>query len=324
MKNKKVKEYLYHLQGLNIIRTFAAANRGHFADLLLMITAFEPPSYTNLKRVLPVSQYAELFSLYIDSMKLRRKFMQEAKGNPRMQKALAVAIRIKACIKRDSIIRDWSINKVHKLSGISAKTLNCYIPILKEMGIITYSGKQNQHLVIGKLASHSAYRNICIDKFDFSSYRSIYNSLRAFLVLSIQHRKDFVKRTIQIATNPQKGDNFMAARRTMKRLVKQGIVRCVNGKYKENGISYKRIAKETGNCIRTAENIIKYAVSLGWVKKVKNYIQMFMYRVVGRCIDGYTFTTKNNGYIVYSNSYILSKSVSQDLGLVGDILDSKK
>lgn len=257
-------------------------------------------------------------------MKLRRRFLQEAKGNPTIQKALAIAICVKSRINRESIIRNYSVNKVHKISGISATTILRYFLILEEMGIISYCGKQNQHLVIGKMASHSAYRNICIDKFDFSSYKSIYNSLRAFLVLSIQHRKDFVKRTIQIATNPQKGDNFMAARRTMKRLVKQGIVKCVNGEYKENGISYKRIAKETGNCIRTAENIIKYAVSLGWVKKVKNYIQMFMYRVVGRCIDGYTFTTKNNGYIVYSNSYILSKSVSQDLGMVGDILDGKK
>jgi hypothetical protein len=250
-------------------------------------------------------------------MKLRRKFIQEAKGDPVTQKALAVAICIKACIGRSSTLRDYSTNKLHRLTGISAKTLTRYIPILEDMGIVAYSGKRMQHMVIQKLASHSPLRNIVIDKFDFSSFRSVYYSLRAFLALSIQHRKDFIRRTIQTVTDPHNWEDFKSARATLKRLVKKGIVDCIGGEYKENGISYRRIAKETGNCIRTAEKIIDYAVSMGWVQRIKNYKWWSMPNVHYRHVEGFTFTTSNYGYVISSNSYDLSFSVSQDLGFRG-------
>lgn len=249
-------------------------------------------------------------------MRLRRSFIHQAKGDPVTQKALAVAIRIKSCIERDSTVYDYSINKVHTLTGISAKTLNRYLPILEDMGIVRYSGKYNQHLVICNMVSHSAPRNICIDKFDFSSFRSVYNSLRAFLAIAIQHRKDFIRRTIQTIADPKDFKEFQSARRTMKRLVKKGIA-CFGQAFKENGISYKRIAKETGNCVRTAEKIVDFAVSHGWMDKIKNYKLWFIPSVNSREVEGFTFTTRRYGYVVYSNSYELSPSVSYDLGHSG-------
>ena len=257
-------------------------------------------------------------------MKLRRRYINEAKGCPVTQKALAVAIRIKSLLGRDSTIHNFTINKLHRLTGISAKTLNRYLPILEDMGIVSYCGKDRRHMVMGRLHSHSACRNVNIDRFDLASFRTIYYSLRAFIALSIQHRKDFIRRTIQIATDPRGGQDCKTARKTVKRLVRQGILKCPNGKYDESGITFKRIAKETGNCIRTAERIVDFAVMKGWVTKIRHYTQFFERNVMYRLIDGFTFTTTNNIYSVQANSYVLNPSVSNDLGMVGNILDGKK
>ena len=87
----------------------------------------------------------------------------------------------------------------------------------------------------------------------------------------------------------------------------------IHQKYEEFGLSYKRIAKETGNCVRTAERTVKDAIVHGWCNKLRNFYQKFMYRVNRREVPGFTFTTKNNGYVMFSNTYTLSPAVSESL-----------
>ena len=92
----------------------------------------------------------------------------------------------------------------------------------------------------------------------------------------------------------------------MKRLVKQGIISGMDAKYKEYGLSFKRIAKETGNCARTAQRIIKYAITKGWVTKKQNFEKIFVPNINYRYVDGYTFATRNNIYKVYATTYTLN------------------
>jgi hypothetical protein len=239
--------------------------------------------------------------------------MNEMKGRPMLQKALAFAVFLKFKLGRSSMMRNYSINKIHTLTGISATTINKYMPVLIENGWVRFDGKNQQHLIVCKLASHADNRNICIDKFCYDSYKDVYRSLRAFLALIIQSHKDFIKRTIQIATDPQKGQNCKAARKLVKRLVRQGILRDVYSTYKEYGLSLKRIAKETGNCVRTAYNTMKYAISKGWTEKQHHFEQVFAPKIHYMCIDGYTFATRNNLYKVYANTYELNKGVASDI-----------
>lgn len=243
-------------------------------------------------------------------MQIRRKIINECKGQPRFQKALAFAILLKYRLGRSSMMRNYSINKIHNLTKISATTINKYLPILVKNGWITFIGKNSQHLVVRKLASHTDGRNINVDMFCFDSFSDVYRSLRAFLALIIQSHKDFVKRTIQIATNPKMGQNFKAARKLMKRLVRQGILKSVYDAYKEYGLSLKRIAMETGNCVRTAQRIMQYAISMSWVTKQHNYDKVesanFYY-------DGYMFYKNGNLYKVFANTYTLSDTVSASI-----------
>lgn len=242
-------------------------------------------------------------------MELRRSILTKCKGNPQLQKAVAIALCIKNKLGRSSMMRDYSINKLHELTGISASTLKKYIPVLIKYGWVQFVGKDKQHLIICKIVSHTDKRNMNIDKFCFDSFTEIYRSLRAFIVLIIQANKDFVKRTIQTVTDPKDGKSFEVAKKLVKRLVKQGILNGRYEEYKEYGLSYKRIAQETGNCIKTAQKIIQYAINKNWTTKHNNFEQIYAFGVNHREIKGYTFSTKNNLYVIHANTYTLNDAV---------------
>ncbi len=251
-------------------------------------------------------------------MELKRTIMTQCKGKPQLQKAVAVALCIKHKLGRSSMMRNYSINKLHTLTKISARTLNKYLPILIQHGWAMLEGKNNQHLIICRMVSHTAKRNICVDKFCFDSFTEIYRSLRTFLALLIQANKDFIKCTIQSVADPKDGKSYEAAKRKVKRLIQKGILNGRYEQYKEYGLSLKRIAQETGNCIRTAQRIMRYAICKNWAKKFHHFEQVFAKGVNYRNVYGYTFSTKNNLYIIHANTYELNDDVRNNL-LVGNI-----
>lgn len=246
-------------------------------------------------------------------MKIRRRYFSEVKGSPQLQKAVSLALYLKSRLGRSSMITNYTPNKVRTMTGVCQKTFLRYLPLMIEMKLVSFEGRNGEHLVINRLSSKTRIRNIDVTKFCYKSFSEVYRSLRAFLVLLIQSRKDYIKRTLQAAHNPKQSDDCKAARRKVKCLVRNGVLNDANEKYKEYGISYKRMAKETGNCERTAENIVKYAMKKRWVKKTVNIIQTFMRGVMFNDIPGYDFTTKNNGYELRANEYRLMPSVARAL-----------
>ena len=246
-------------------------------------------------------------------MRIRRRTINECKGQPRLQKALALALFLKSKLGRSSTMRDYSVNKVHTLTGVSATTIRKYMPVLMERGWVSFCGRNGQHLVVGRLCSHTDGRNVCIDRFCFDSFQEVYRSLRSFLVLIMQSRKDFVRRTIQIATDPKKGQDCKAARKLVKRLVRQGVLRDAYSAYKEYGLGLKRIARETGNCVRTAQRVMKYAIDRRWVTKKRHFERVFAPNVNFLRVDGYLFSTKDHIYRVKANTYELAPSVAREL-----------
>lgn len=250
-------------------------------------------------------------------MDLKRKFFNECIGDPRLQKALSLAICLKNQVGKTSVIRDWSVNKLHLITGASPTTIRKYLPILKSRGWVHFSGKRRQHLVVGRISSHTAHRNICINEFKFDSFKDIFNSLRAFLALALQARKDFIRQTLQTYRNPFNHKEFVKARKTLKRLVKRGVLSGMDARYKEYGLSLKRIAQETGNCIRTAQTTIKHAIGMGWCKKQHHpeayYLKGISFRDTG---EFFTYSTKNYVVLMHANTYILSDEISKSLGMV--------
>ena len=250
-------------------------------------------------------------------MQLRKSIFNDIKGQPRLQKAVSLALYLKAILGQGSVLHNYTINKLHEKSGVSPTTLKKYLPILKKNKWIQLQGKHNQHLVISKLASHSQKRNISLDEFDFKSFKDTYNSLRAFLALAIQARKDFIRQTILSYHNPSNKKEFCMARKKVKRFVKMGVLNRVDSAYKEFGVSFKRIAQETGNCIRTAQRIIQFAIKRNWCIKHR-HAEIYHLKGVGfRDTDGlFTYSTKDYLVLMHANSYTLENPISDALGMV--------
>lgn len=243
-------------------------------------------------------------------MRLKRKIFHECIGNPRIQKAVSIAVLLKIRLGRVSTMHNWSVNKIHELTGISATTINKYLPLMKSIGLVCTEGRNNGHLVVKRLSSKRQGRNIDISKFDFSSFKDIYNCLRAFLALAIQARKEFVRRALHASQNPSSPGELKRARSKLRRLVKNGVISGMDAKFEDHGISRARIARETGNCLRTAHNIIEFAINKKWWKKENHEIRVLLsgiaYRDTGEL---FTYTTKNYLVISLANTYILEDSI---------------
>lgn len=239
--------------------------------------------------------------------------MNAVTGDPRAQKVLAIPIALKKALGQNCEIKNWNPNKISKIIRISPNTFSKFLPDMIKAGYVKFRGKNNQHLVICKLHSSTPDRNVSVDFFDFGNgavvFMEVYRSLRTFVAMHLQHKKDYIKKTIQSCKDPKGLGEFKAARKKVKRLIRGGILTSMQDVYKEWGITYKRIAKQTGNCVRTAQRIIKYGIYHGWLTKQVNTVRALIPNVCGRYVPGYDFTTRNFGYILKANSYTLSNVV---------------
>lgn len=253
-------------------------------------------------------------------MKLRRRFISEARKDKAMQKCLALTIILKDRIET-SRIHHYTINKLCQTAGISHKTAEKYERQMLEYGFIHFEGTLgNRVLVINSISSHTSNRNIGIDEMNISTFFSAYRSLQSFLFMKIQHNKDFLQHLLQARHNPESPSEFRKAKRKVKDLVEQGRLKSMDVHYKEFGISLKRVAKELGCCIRTAQRVINYAIARGWVEKQNNFEWIYAPYINHREIDGFTFSTKHKLCIAHPNTYSLSPEISQALAYMHGII----
>lgn len=217
-------------------------------------------------------------------------------------KAFALALFIKNTIK-SSTINDFSYNKLHIITGLHITTLKKRIETLKKLNLISYEGRNKQHLCIKSIISNRERRNYNIQDINFNSVKDIEDSLYIYLFVEIQRRKDFVKHTIEAAHN---GHDLKTIKRAKRLCRRYGY----DEKYHEFGLSYKTIAKKLGICIQKAFRIVKLAVEWGFVKKYKRIEQIYCRGIkkFSKYLEGdATFFTKDNAYIVLANAYSLQQ-----------------
>lgn len=244
-------------------------------------------------------------------MVIRRKIIRECKGNPLMQKTVAMAIYIKFILGKTSNLPDYSVNKLHKITHIAPTSIKKYIPIMIKKG---WAMIRNGSLTILCMRSHNTGRNINIDRFNFESFKETYRSLRAFIALSIQARKDYIRRTLLLVNNPKSAKENKVARKKVRSLVRRGFLDSLYQKYMEAGLSLKRIAKETGNCVRTAQRIMQYAIRQKWCKKQHHFLKFPAKKYFLEFIPSkHAFMSNGFVYIVQANTYTLSKGISKDI-----------
>ena len=216
-------------------------------------------------------------------------------GNKELLKSIAMFLLIRKRLG-SNILKDYSINKLVNLLGAHASTIKKRMHVLAQYGLVTIVGKT---LMLRSVVSKHAKRNVKLGerKMEYSSLKSVEYSLQAILVVVVQSRKDFAKRTIRNAHGASHDFNVIKAARDAARKFGYGF------EYKENGLSYKTIARRLGVSVKTAVEIVKFAVKRTILKKTTHSIATYMQSVCGMELYGYTFTTRNYGYKVLANSY---------------------
>ena len=223
---------------------------------------------------------------------IRRSLIIECFGNNELLKALAMAYLIKHRTK-SSNIRHYSINLIHSITGIHAVTIRKRLQTLNEYGLILI---ENDNLIIRSTVSKHVKRNMNIGRMDFTSVKTVERSLQALQVVFMQQRKDFCKHTIHNAHHGFNPKKIKAARKACR---KYGF----GDKYVEHGLSYAIMARKLGLAVTTVFNIVKQGIRRKYFKKFTHFAWTVLKGVCGMDIQGYTFTTKNYGFQVQSNTY---------------------
>lgn len=250
-------------------------------------------------------------------MKIKRILLHKAMGDKTMQKAIALALLFKHYADNNQCLRQATCYKLAKMVNASTNTISKYLPIMERSGLIERQGRCKDIIVVKNIVSRTKHRNmVLLKKLDFSSFKNLFYSFRALLFIVKQSYKEYLRRMLRLANRPTKFDSIKKikrARNFCKRYAKNGIY----DKFNDLGISYKKIGETLGYCERTAERIVKDAISKKWCKKQTHYNYTYMPKVNYRYVEGYTFTTKDYGFVVSANTYKLSHS------MVGLLIDGK-
>lgn len=237
---------------------------------------------------------------------IRRNIFYCIYNDRNIVKALALAVFVKNMVKSSSI-PNFTIDKLHKLTGLHATTIKKRLKTLDNLGLISRTGNNEEHLVFNSISSHHKFRNVDISKAIFDSVKDVEKSLLTFVVVEIQKRKNFVKQLLNLKETAK---NYAEAKAANKKCRAFGLY----GEYQEYGISYRKIAKEMCVSVAKAVSIVKYAVENQFLNKTHNQKQVFCLGVASiakyELNIGGTFYTKDNIYKIYANTYTLGSRLN--------------
>lgn len=231
--------------------------------------------------------------------------------NSQLRKAIAFSLFVKTHA-RNSIVKNWSINKLHDITGISANAIKDRLLVLKEMDLIEETGLNNKHLVFKSLHSHTAHRNVVIPEIAFKpntnlkknayaqKIKNIENVLTAMLLVEIQRRKDFAKQMIQKRSNPSSKKEYKEAAKTCNRFG-------YGKKFIDKGISYKYMAAKIGMSVCKSIQIVKLAVNCNILRRIRNICKRIAIcsKYTEDMLTNYTYSYRNHIYKNYANKYVV-------------------
>lgn len=241
-------------------------------------------------------------------MKVRKSLIVNLEGSMQELKILALALYLKYRLQ-GSMLKHYNPNRLSKKAKVNYKTLVKYIPLLLERDLMHFEGTgKNTILIINKLSSNNTKNNyVNIEKvLNFESFRTTIKSLRAFMIMRIQAKKEKTRQLLHAYNNPQKGVDYRSVRKRMKRLVRLGFLKDLHQQYHEYGLSLEKIAMVLGCCIVTGYRAVNYAIDNSLLERQHHVEQIYAKGVGYMPVPWATFTTKNNIYVVHANTYTLT------------------
>lgn len=229
-------------------------------------------------------------------------------------KALALFCALKETYK-SSVIPNYTTDKIHKITGLHAKTINKRIDFLINLGYVEkITAKDGSvRLILNKVSAKHNNRNIDLNCVVVDSVKTIEKSLYAIYIGEIQKHKEYVRQTIYEAHNSYDLNKLKEAKKRS---------RGYGDKFVDNGLSYKGIAKRLFCSIYKALDVVSFAVENEFLIKIKRQYQLFCRDAIRRFeygkneIMNYMFATKNNLYCILANRYSLGKRLTTQLDII--------
>lgn len=256
------------------------------------------------------------------TMQIRRKIFRKLIDDKAAVKALGLLYFFKYRF-RSSAIKQFSYNKLKKLTGLHIVTLRKYIRILRDLGFAVFTGRGNNTLLFKGDYSKDRRKNVNLDALNYDSVKDVANSIYSMFVVEEQRRKDFVKHVILISTENATGVSA-------KECIAAAKLRNRNryGKaYRETGISYKNLARRLKIHTQKSVAVIKYACLNSFLHKqtrkvwelcedafirVKLGIDYVCAKVVEK-IDNFGNLNKHVfGYRVQANTYKVANRIQNN------------
>lgn len=127
----------------------------------------------------------------------------------------------------------------------------------------------------------------------------IEDTLSAMLIIDVQNRKNYAKQMIQQSQHPKGLKELKAAKKVCNRFG-------YSDKFRENGISYKYIAKKLSVSVQKAFDLVKFAVKNEILCKYRNIEKRFLSSidyVKDMILNNYTYIKGGVICRVYANTY---------------------
>lgn len=240
------------------------------------------------------------------SLQVRNKTLLNLSFNQAKSLALLLFVRMyQNTNSRDA--KDYTVNKLHKITHIHAETIKKRISFLEDMGLIGYS--ERKQIVFLKARAHNPIHNTTITIPNNSNIKDIEKIILAVRLQMKIRQKEYLRNVLSIAREGFTSDGKPARLETIKRAKKWLREHCNIDWHKRGfvdyGWSYKAIAKYLGVSIKQVCEILKFAIRENFI--VKHTHSMYK-RITSKFEIDYiqhTFLLNNYSYKVYSNTYSL-------------------
>lgn len=243
------------------------------------------------------------------SAKINVKYI--AKGSRNELLAVAFVATVRAYEHRNGARYSYSVNALHELTGIHAKTIEKRIAVLVRMGLAIReeNGKMRLLSVKSKHSGHNIQFNIGVGRKALKqAEKSVLQERFMNKLRQIDYYRNAISRYNDFSNNPKSKVTLAEYKKLNLWLRSHCKTDYRNGKFVNYGWSYKKIAEYLYVSIKTAVKIVKAVVESGRVIKKKN--SMFKKLASSQEIEfiKHTFSFHGYSYKVYSNIYTLSPS----------------
>lgn len=195
-------------------------------------------------------------------MQIRRKTFRAYIDSKVAVKSLALLFYVKHHFK-SSVIKNFSYNKLHKMTGLHINTLKLYIKTLRQMGLAVNIGKKAQSLLLKGDYSHDKRKNVNLDALVYDSVKTVAYSLYAMFVVEEQRRHDYANHVILTTENATKETPLDVLKKALRLRKGNGYGKV----FKDSGIAYYILARRLRVHTQKAIDVIKFACKYNFLVK---------------------------------------------------------